>query len=201
MPHPNSDSVRPAPQPLIRRAGSADAQALSAIGEATFRETFGHLYPPTDLEPFLAQAYGVARSRSDLADPAKASWIVEADGEAVGFALAGPCELPHPEVTPVSGELKRIYLLKAWQNGGLGRRLFAETQAWLQAQGPRDVWIGVWSENRGAQRFYERQGFEKVGEYGFAVGNTVDREFILRRDAVSFSIKSGEFASAEHNPA
>jgi ribosomal protein S18 acetylase RimI-like enzyme len=201
MLHPNPDSPRPAPQPLIRRASLADAEALAAIGEATFRETFGHLYPPADLEPFLAEAYDLARTRADLADPAKASWIVEADGETIGFALAGPCNLPHADVTPQSGELKRIYLLTAWQNGGLGRRLFAETLAWLQAQGPRDVWIGVWSENRGAQRFYERQGFDKIGEYGFVVGNTVDREYILRRDAVSFSIEGDEFASAEHNPA
>ena len=26
-----------------------------------------------------------------------------------------------------------------------------------------------------------RRGFAKVGEYGFAVGETIDREFILRR--------------------
>jgi ribosomal protein S18 acetylase RimI-like enzyme len=199
MAHPNPDSARPATQPLIRRAGLADAAALSAIGEATFRETFGHLYPRSDLEPFLAQAYALDRSRADLAHPAKASWIVEADGAVVGFALAGPCDLPHPEVTPRSGELKRIYLLKAWQNGGLGRRLFAETLAWLQAGGPRDVWIGVWSENHGAQRFYARQGFEKVGEYGFVVGNTVDLEYILSRDAVSFSGETGDIALNEHN--
>ncbi len=59
--------------------------------------------------------------------------------------------------------------------------------AWLQSEGPRDVWIGVWSENHGAQRFYAREGFEKVGEYGFPVGGTVDREFILRRSGASFS--------------
>ena len=102
-------------------------------------------------------------------------------------ALAGPCGLPHAEVTPACGELKRIYLLKAWQNGGLGRRLFAETLDWLQAAGPRAIWIGVWSENFGAQRLYRRRGFEKVGEYGFAVGQTIDREFILRRPAERFS--------------
>jgi ribosomal protein S18 acetylase RimI-like enzyme len=189
MLHRTSDSPRPAPQAQIRRAGPADAEALSAIGEATFRETFGHLYPPADLEHFVAEAYDLARTRVDLADPAKASWIVEAGREVVGYALAGPCGLPHPEVSPESGELKRIYLLQAWQNGGLGRRLFAETLDWLQAKGPRDVWIGVWSENHGARRFYERHGFENVGEYGFVVGNTVDREYILRRAAVSFSIK------------
>ncbi len=59
--------------------------------------------------------------------------------------------------------------------------------AWLTRDGPRDIWIGVWSENYGAQRFYERHGFSKVGEYGFEVGRTVDREFILRRSMENFS--------------
>jgi GNAT superfamily N-acetyltransferase len=187
--------------PLIRRAGPADAEALSAIGAATFVETFGHLYPPSDLERFLADAYSLERARADLADPAKASWIVQAGGEVIGYALAGPCGLPHAEVTARCGELKRIYLTRAWQGGGLGARLFAETLAWLQSGGPRAVWIGVWSENHGALRFYARHGFEKVGEYGFHVGDTIDHEYILHRSAESFSIATAESASNEHNPA
>lgn len=170
-------------QPLIRRATLSDAPVLAEIGARTFSETFAHLYPPADLAGFLAEAYGLGRTQRDLENPAKAQWIVEADGQAVGYALAGPCELPHADVTPRCGELKRFYLLKPWQGGGLGGRLFAEVMAWLEADGPRDLWIGVWSENFGAQRFYGRHGFEKVGEYGFRVGDTVDREFILRRVA------------------
>jgi diamine N-acetyltransferase len=168
-------------EPLIRRAGPADAEALSAIGARTFTETFGHLYPPEDLTAFLAEAYGLERTRADLADPRKASWIVEADGAPIGYALAGPCGLPHDDVSDTCGELKRIYFLKSSQGSGLGGRLFAETMTWLAEAGFRDLWIGVWSENHGAQRFYARHGFEKVGEYGFRVGGTVDHEYILRR--------------------
>jgi ribosomal protein S18 acetylase RimI-like enzyme len=186
-------------EPLIRRAGSADADALAEIGARTFTETFGHLYPPGDLARFLADAYGLERTRADLADPAKASWLVEQDGAVIGYALAGPCALPHPEVTADCGELKRLYLLKAAQNGGLGARLFRETMAWLQRTAPRTVWIGVWSENHGAQRFYGRHGFAKVGEYGFEVGDTIDREYILRRSADSFSTEAGSLAPREHN--
>ena len=51
----------------------------------------------------------------------------------------------------------------------------------------RTIWIGVWSENHGAQRFYVREGFEKVGEYGFKVGRTLDLEFILRRTAAQYA--------------
>jgi len=167
--------------PTIRRAGPDDAEALSRIGAETFSETFGHMYPPRDLRAFLDGAYGLEKTRRDLADPARAAWLVEADGAVVGHALAGPCDLPHDDVTPDCGELKRLYVLKAFQSGGTGSRLLAETLAWLERDGPRRLWIGVWSENLGAQRLYGRMGFGKVGEYEFIVGETRDREFILRR--------------------
>jgi ribosomal protein S18 acetylase RimI-like enzyme len=59
--------------------------------------------------------------------------------------------------------------------------------AWLERDGPRDLWIGVWSENVGAQRFYGRHGFVRVGDYGFQVGSVTDHEFILRRAAQGLS--------------
>jgi len=168
-------------QPTIRRATSEDAEALSRVGKETFVETFGHLYPPQDLEAFLEAAYGLEKTRRDLADQAKAAWLVEVDGQVVGHALAGPCDLPHDEVTPACGELKRLYVLKAFQGGGTGSRLLTTVLAWLERDGPRPLWIGVWSENHGAQKLYGRMGFEKVGEYEFPVGETRDLEFILRR--------------------
>ncbi len=169
------------PSLIIRRATPDDAEALSRIGAETFSETFGHMYPPQDLAAFLEAAYDVEKSRRDLTDPDKAVWLVEADGRVVGHALAGPCDLPHDAVTPACGELKRLYILKAFQGDGTGSRLLAETLGWLERDGPRRLWIGVWSENFGAQRLYGRMGFKKVGEYEFIVGETRDREFILRR--------------------
>ena len=170
-------------EPTLRRATLSDAQALSDIGAATFIETFGHLYPAQDLEAFLPSAYGLERTNLDLEDPNKASWLVEKDSHVVGYASAGPCDLPHHDVSTRSLELKRFYLLKAHQNGGVGGRLWTRVLDWMTAQTPPDLWIGVWSENHGAQRFYLRQGFAKVGEYGFKVGSTTDHEHILRRRA------------------
>src|SRR5690606_9302337 len=90
----------------IRRAGPADAEALTKVARETFVQTFGHLYPPADLAAFLDAAYDVETTRLDLADPVRAGWLVEAGGQVIGYAQAGPCELPHPDVTAASGELK-----------------------------------------------------------------------------------------------
>ncbi|MES2722529.1 MAG: GNAT family N-acetyltransferase [Pseudomonadota bacterium] len=178
------------PEITIRRAVPADAPVLADLAARTFSDTFAHLYDPADLAAFLEASYSVASMAADLADSAKALWLVEAAGQAIGYAQCGPCNLPHAEVTSSCRELKRFYLVKTFQNGGLGGRLFSETMAWMEEGEPRDLWIGVWSENHGAQRFYQRAGFEKVGEYGFKVGSTTDREFILRRSAHRFSNKA-----------
>lgn len=166
----------------IRRAMPADAAALSVIADATFTEAFGHLYPAEDLDAFLRASYTVERQRVILEAPGYAVWLLEDDGVAVGHAAAGPCGLPHTAVRPEDGELKRLYVLAKYQNGGWGGRLFQAAMDWLLAEGPRTLWIGVWENNLGAQRFYARHGFEKVGEHTFPVGRVVDREFTLRRE-------------------
>ena len=168
-------------QIVIRRANAKDAEILAQIGAITFADTFRHLYSQSDLEGFLAEAYGVQATMKHLTDPDYAAWLVEQDGQAIGHALAGPCTLPHPDVTPACGEVKRIYMLKAWQGGGHGTRLLDTVLAWLDDKGPRSVWLGVWSQNHNAQKLYARRGFSKVGEYKFVVGKTQDHEFILRR--------------------
>lgn len=166
--------------PRLRRAIADDAAALAALGRKTFVATFGHMYPASDLDPYLARLYTPATFGGFLADPTQALWILENDGSAIGYAQAGSCALPHPDVTPACGELKRLYVDATAQGRGFGNLLLETALAWLTAP-RRDLWIGVWSENFGAQRLYGRFGFEKAGEYEFPVGKTRDREFILRR--------------------
>ncbi|MEG3790491.1 GNAT family N-acetyltransferase [Lysobacter sp. CCNWLW3] len=167
----------------IRRATPADAALLADLGARTFIETFGHLYPPEHLRRFLDDSYSVQAQARVLGDAECAVWLMERDGVAVGHALAGPCGLPHAEVAAGDGELKRLYVLREAQNGGWGGRLFQVVLDWLLRDGPRTLWIGVWSQNQGAQRFYARHGFVHVGDYEFVVGDTRDHEFILRRPA------------------
>lgn len=169
--------------PTIRRATPDDAVTVSRLAARTFTETFGHLYPPADLAAFIAEAYAEERQRVILSRPDYAVWLLDDGGEAVGHAAAGPCGLPHPDVAPGDGELKRLYLLAPYQGTGWGGAMFDTVMAWLQRNGPCALWIGVWSGNHGAQRFYARRGFERVGEYRFPVGATRDLEYILRRTA------------------
>ena len=164
----------------LRTASPADAEALTALGRETFVASFGHLYPPQDLAAFLAGAHTPDQYAAWAADPDHGLWIAEAGGQPIGYALAGPNTLPHPDAAPGDGELKRIYVLPSAQGAGAGSLLMQAALDWLNRLG-RPLWIGVWSQNLGAQKLYGRHGFVKAGEYEFHVGETRDREFILRR--------------------
>ncbi len=166
----------------IRRLTPADASALSALARDTFDETFGHLYRPEDLAVFQEESQSAEAYQRLLEDARVAVWAGQNAASAlVGFATAGPCKLPVPNLEKNAGEIRHLYLRGTVQREGLGTRLLVTTLDWLAAQGHSPLYVGVWSENYGAQRLYGRYGFEKIGEYDFPVGKHLDREFILRQ--------------------
>lgn len=163
---------------LIRRARADEAKALSALGAATFEATFGHLYSRENLESFLAKNHSTAAYRRLLADPRSAVWIAESDGARVGYAVAGPCTLPVPDMPANSGELARLYLLKDAQGTGLGARLLETALGFLRAGFGR-IYLSVYRDNVTAQRLYERNGFVKIHDYFYMVGDHADPEWIM----------------------
>jgi diamine N-acetyltransferase len=169
---------------IIRQATPSDIVALSELARVTFSETFAHLYPPEDLQSFLTSSYSTDTLRDEITRKDQ-YWALCTDalGLPLGYVQACSVGLPHPEAKPeCEGEIKRLYVLGSAQAKGIGQVLLKTGLRYLDEHyGLRSQWIGVWSENHGAQRLYGRFGFEKVGEYGFPVGNTVDHEFILRR--------------------
>ncbi|VWD61722.1 GNAT family N-acetyltransferase [Burkholderia contaminans] len=172
---------------LIRVATPSDAIPLAELKRDTFRETFlqdgfNIDYPPHDLAAYETQAYSVETVTGQLNDPQCRTWVAESDdGRLVGYAHAGPCKLPHPEVTDGAGEIHQIYLRRGTQGTGAGRALFDSALDYLARERPGPVWLGVWSGNAKAIAFYEKAGFSKVGTYDFKVGEATDLEFIYRR--------------------
>lgn len=171
----------------IRPATHADLPVLRALSVDTFCDTFAHLYAPEDLEAFLAETYSEAALAALLDDPAHRFLLCEEEDDGVatvvGYVLAGPCGIEHEDVRPGDGEVKRLYLRRSHQGGTRGAALMSAAMQWLLADGPRVLWLGVWENNIGAQRFYQRFGFSEVGEHVFAVGTHEDRDLVYRRPA------------------
>ena len=161
-----------------RDATPADAAALATLGAESFRATFGHLYTPADLALFLTN-HTAANWAAELSNPAFAVRVAEADGTMIGYAKLGPAHLPF---TPETGavELRQLYVLAPWQSAKVGAALIEWIIATARTRGASALFLSVFTDNHGAQRFYTRYGFEPLGPYKFMVGTHADEDIVMR---------------------
>lgn len=162
----------------LRDATVDDAATICALAQRSFTETFGHLYAPSDLAAFLA-GHSIAGWQAELADPGFAVRLAEQDGAAVGYAKLGPPSLPVEPRGP-SIELRQFYLLAPAQGTGAAQTMMQWVIDTARARGAQDLYLSVFVDNHRARRFYERHGFDRIGEYGFMVGTHRDTDDLMR---------------------
>jgi ribosomal protein S18 acetylase RimI-like enzyme len=107
-------------------------------------------------------------------------WVAEAErgGAPVGYAVLTEPDLPEAEPGPDDVEIRRIYLLSRFQGAGAGRRLMQAALDAARAAGKRRVVLGAYNENP-VVGFYQRFGFEVVGERLFQVGPRSYHDVVL----------------------
>jgi ribosomal protein S18 acetylase RimI-like enzyme len=166
---------------LLRPATPADVAVLASFAAEAFGAAFGHLYRPEDLALFLDEWRTEKAYRDALAVPAKRIQLAEVDGRLAAYALIalgdGFDERPAPRpARPVL--LSQLYCAADRTGHGLGATLMdwaiGEARAWRADA----LQLSVFSENVGAQRFYQRYGFAHVADIDFWVGNHRDDEFL-----------------------
>ena len=164
---------------LYRDATPDDAEALAAFARASFIDTFGHLYPPQDLADFLEASHTTALYETYARDPNLHLRVATRDGVIVGYSKTGAVDL-HVDDAARCIELHRLYVDVSVKGAGVAKKLMDDLLAWTREQGAEALYLGVWESNARAIALYESRGFEKVGNYKFKVGDTMDDEFIMR---------------------
>lgn len=164
-----------------RDAVPADGTDLASMAKRAFTDTFGSLYRASDLAAFLDRAFGADGLPSQLDDPAFAVRLALEDDAIAGFAKIGPVDFPG-DWSPNAIELHQLYVLGAWQGGGVAAPLMDWVLATARARGYARIVLSVFVDNLRAQRFYARYGFAEVGRYRFAVGEHLDDDRIWARD-------------------
>lgn len=164
----------------LRDAAVADAAALSALGRSSFDAAFGHLYRPEDLAGFLDTAHDPAAVAAEIADPAFIHRLaVDADDILLGYCKlnAVSAYAAYSDAAAPIG-LSQLYTDPALTGKGLGAALMDWALDTARGRGADAVQLSVWSENFGAQKFYQRNGFTKIADIDFWVGSHRDDEFL-----------------------
>lgn len=165
----------------LRAPTSDDLANLSKLGRETFVESFGSLYSETDLNHFLESVYPEDVVARELANADLSHQVIDAGDDLVAFIKIGPVHVPAENPKDNDMEIWQIYVRRNFISRGLGTRLIQWACEEFERRQVGDIYVSVFSENKRAIRFYQHHGFEKVGEYGFPVGEQIDLEWIMRR--------------------
>lgn len=170
---------------ILRPATLDDVPALAALGRESFCAAFEELYQPKDLAAFLEEAY----SERAVAMEVSATEYIHRLAED-GSGLVGYCKMCDPSgyaeyssaQKPIA--LGQLYTAPGMTGSGIGAALMEWALAEARERDADAIQLSVYSENFGAQRFYQRYGFTKIADIGFWVGEQRDAEFLyeLRLD-------------------
>jgi len=156
----------------IRAATSDDAAALSEFAGRLFRDTFEHANTQSDMEQYVARAFGEEIQRAEIADSRRRILLSVNGGAITGYAqlLAGSAPAGLAMVTPVV-ELERFYVAQEWHGRGLAQRLIARAIEVASQSEAATLWLAVWERNPRAIAFYRKSGFVDVGSKPFVLGS------------------------------
>ena len=166
----------------IKPIGIDDEFVLKELCETTFRETFEHDNTEEQLAEFFAEAYAPDVLKAELEDPNVKEYFVMVDGKHAGYLKVNVGDAQTEHKLDNAFEVQRIYILKAYQGLGLGKKLFEFALQEACKTTCDWVWLGVWERNFKAQNFYSKYGFTRFSEHKFLVGEKVDIDWLLKAD-------------------
>ena len=166
---------------ILRPISMADLDALIALSRRAFTDAFGYLYKGEDLAAFLDTHRAPGRFAAMIEDPDAMVLVADENGALAGYCTVqfgkGFDERPAPRpVRPCM--LGQLYCSGDATGKGIGAAMLERAIAEARARGCDAMQLSVYSENFGAQRFYQRYGFRHVADIDFWVGNHRDDEFL-----------------------
>jgi ribosomal protein S18 acetylase RimI-like enzyme len=137
----------------IRHAKREDAEGLSNVFDAAWRESYRGIIPGVTLEKMILRR-GPRWWRAALSR--RRSLVVLDIGQGIaGYVSYGRCR---DRGLPAEGEIDELYLLPEYQGIGLGRRLFNAVRNDLRDRDMPRTAVWALAENERARAFYERLG-------------------------------------------
>lgn len=167
----------------IGHSNPDDADLVLSIAVPVFSDTFRHTCSAEDMTLYLNSHFTLEHIMAELNNPNKRFLLaLKPDNTCAGFAqlTIGSTE-PCVDHLPQKVELQRIYVAADQHGSGLARLLMDAAFSVAQSEGYRNIWLGVMQGNTRAEKFYEKYGFERVGEHEFYLGSDRQVDDILVR--------------------
>src|SRR5438552_18921374 len=152
-------------------ADPSHAFTISSIGKQSFRDAFAHLFKnKEDLLEYLEYTYHRDKILKSLEKENNVFFLAFVENVPVGFAKVKKYSLNEQIESIAQMELQKIYVLSYYHGSGAGAALMQAVLDLADEICPDYLWLDTHINNIKAIRFYEKNGFQKIGKYYFTIG-------------------------------
>jgi len=156
-----------------------DAAALADIAATVFPLSCPPDTATADLHAYIDTELTTARFRQHLTDPSKLVLTAREAGAMVGYLMLSQSTAPAAVRSARPIELQRLYVLPSFHGMGVAGALIAQALVVARTMQRDTLWLSVSQLNPRGLAFYAKQGFHKVGEQQFLVGQDPQDDDIL----------------------
>lgn len=169
----------------IKRVTTDDIKELQKISRLTFKETFGADNSEENMAEFLDEAYAEEKLIQEIENPDSQFYFLLVEGNVAGYLKLNEADAQSENVAENALEVERIYLAQEYQHRGLGLALIKLAEKIARDSHKENMWLGVWENNFNAQKFYEKDGFKRVSQHTFVVGDDPQTDYILVKKLIN----------------
>ena len=174
--------------PVIIRADVSYAASIAAVGKKSFRNAFEHLFSSSEeLFEYLERTYDPVKLAKSIRKENNVYLIAIDESEVIGFVKVKKHSLNDKIESGAQMELQKIYVLPSAQHSGVGSILLNKVLELANEIYPDHLWLDTHISNERAIRFYEKNGFRKIGKHDFTIGTQTFEYHVMGRP-VAFKI-------------
>ena len=140
----------------------SDAALLSKLQTETFTQAYRGVLSDDDINLYCEQNFSVAKASAILGSQQYLCKSIHHLGSIAGFYTISFQACPI-ELCEQSAELKQIYILARSYGTGVGKCLFEDVILELRERHYSWVWLAVSDINYRARSFYQKLGFDELG--------------------------------------
>lgn len=164
----------------FRQVHIEDLEELQKISKRSFIDAYAHLNTASNMDAYVSKAFSLEQLSHELNSPDSTFYFAYIDNQLVAYLKLNCTTLDVEHASKKAFEIQRIYVLEAFQGQGIGSQLIAKSIELAKERSLDYIWLGVWSKNKQAFKFYQRMGFKKFDEYVFQFGDEAQIDFLMK---------------------
>jgi len=163
------------------RAKKEDSLRISILLKTVYIETYAIDGITFESANFIDKRFSVEYIEKTIQETPDQLIIAYYDNNPIGAA-----EILFDTNCPITKkptpELSKLYVLNRFNGKGVGYGLLTAVEQLLKEKGQKEIFLITYIKNKRAISFYERQGFNKIGEVDFPMEENTYVNWVMNKE-------------------